>query len=110
MLKLDYAENIIMVSGDYNSSQRRYFLVNFTSTLRVERLDLPIVHSPESTNSEPVVKNKLSDRFRFFFQIMPPLYKHFIGIPEFQESLAPNCFSKFDREHAFSSLVRFWSM
>ena len=33
-----------------------------------------------------------------------------LNSPGSQESIAPNRFSKFDREHDFSSLFQFWSI
>ena len=44
--------------------------------------------------------------FRFFFELRPMR----LNSPNTQELIAPNSFSKFDREHAFSSLFRFWSI
>ena len=45
--------------------------------------------------------------FRKVFRIMYPLD---VPSPGSQKSIAPNRFSKFDREHAFLSRLRFWSI
>jgi len=45
--------------------------------------------------------------FVIFFKIMPPIVLH---TPGPHESIAPNSDSKFEREHAFRSVFRFWSI
>ena len=53
---------------------------------------------------------ELRDRkksFRNFFKIMPPTVLH---TPGPHESIAPNSDSKVEREHAFRSVFRFWSI
>ena len=43
--------------------------------------------------------------FDFFFELRPLR----LNSPNTQELIAPNSFSKFDREHTISSLFQFWS-
>merc|ERR1711911_377321 len=100
--------------------QNSQFEINFVSKISLVdaflyqnfifgHLKVPKVHffSQRTLHHLLYANNGSYKSFRKSFRIMCPLDAPSPGSPE---SIAPNRFSKFDREHAFLSRFQFWSI